>query len=717
MGPGLTGRIVFILSGLGLFLFPAATQTSVRQVRALPPGAVVTTTGTVTTGEEWGFQRYIQDQTAGIAAYGSSLAELMPGDSIRIRGVVSVYRGEYQLSPVFSIERIDANRPIPVRSAPDMASAIDSGWQAMVVRCSCVAFESCYDEIREGPMRLYDRTGQYTRVVVPEGFSGLGAPIGPDMFAEGILAALEDQPFLRLKDAGFNESGDCRHIAPALFSHANERLRVTWSVAGTLPGYVEWRRQDTLLRLEPERNGNLASLEVIAPEPGALYGFSLTGFRAAGDSIRSPVAWIAIPGNSGQDPLFFFNRSVDNSYSDGSMPDGVGTSEIETDIVRRIDAAVATLDVAMYNTSRDAIVQALRRAVTRGVRVRYVADATTSNNALEGVLPFPVLFRQGDGIMHHKFVIGDAEDPAGAWVWAGSTNFSQNQLTQDPNHAIVIFEQAIARTYQAEFDEMWGSIPKGISGRTGDLKLDDTPHDFIVGGNPVELYFSPSDETGCQILRTIESADERIMVALLILTRDELIDALVRRHQDGLEVRVIVDDEESSAGALARLRAAGVPVRVHRFSPIFHHKYVIVDEGTTSDPVVATGSHNWTFSADRINDENLLLFHDQRAANIFRQEFEARWAELSLTDLGEPARARGGVAFPNPAYSILILQNHAGEACRVRISDLMGRELSTANIGPGAAWQFQVESLPPQLLAVQWQWPDARQAGWIRVGR
>jgi phosphatidylserine/phosphatidylglycerophosphate/cardiolipin synthase-like enzyme len=485
----------------------------------------------------------------------------------------------------------------------------------------------------------------------------------------------------------------------------------------TLSDFIaEWSLPDTIVRVNTELQGN----KIVARGPvvsnGDIHGFRLAGWSASSDTIRSPVSRFAASDPASPPAAFYFNRSLDTSFSDGSAPDGVGSSVIETDIIRRIDEAVATLDVAMYNTSRDAIVQALRRAAARGVVIRYVADSETSNGALDGPLPFPVLYREGDGIMHHKFVVGDVADAQRAWVWAGSTNFSANQLSQDPNHAIVLRDPAIAQTYTREFDEMWGTLPGFQDSRTGDLKVDDTPHDFVVGSVPVSVYFSPSDETGCHILDALESADAQILAGLLLLTRDELIDALIRRHRDGLDVRVIVDDEESSEEALARLRAAGVPVRVHRFSPIFHHKYAVIDEGR-EDPVVATGSHNWTFSADRINDENVLVFRDQRTANIFRQEFEARWAELQLTATVKAVDASMARAFPNPATDWVVVNNHAGQDCTLTVSNALGQHVYTAMLPAGDETTISLSGMTPQPVVVTWTWPFGRKAAVVNVIR
>ena len=107
----------------------------------------------------------------------------------------------------------------------------------------------------------------------------------------------------------------------------------------------------------------------------------------------------------------------------------------------------------MYNTTSDQLVSAVKRAAQRGVRVRYIADDETSNSSLQGVSQFPVLYRSGDGIMHHKFLIGDA-DTDHAWLWTGSTNFSTNQLSSDPNHAYVFHSKALAQNYKLEIEEM-----------------------------------------------------------------------------------------------------------------------------------------------------------------------------------------------------------------------------------------------------------------------
>ena len=51
---------------------------------------------------------------------------------------------------------------------------------------------------------------------------------------------------------------------------------------------------------------------------------------------------------------------------------------------------------------------------------------------------------------------------------------------------------------------------------------------------------------------------------------------------------------------------------------------------TLGQQIVIFGSFNFSASANRKNDENLLIVHDPTFAAYFVKEFEARWAEATM---------------------------------------------------------------------------------------
>ena len=673
-------------------------QQTISQVRALPVGSVVTTTGTISCGNEFGVVRYLQDANAGIAAYSTELISAQSGDSIVITGVLSRYRGELQLSPVLSFQVIAEGEEIESLTLENLNDISIPEFESRRVVMSCAGIKSCEGELSAGWYEVYDQWGNIARLWIAdnhpeEGFQLLNHPV----VIEGIWTKFEDQYQLMCQQVTDASGGSCHFITPPNLSFDNNFPVLSWSdiPEATTDVWIGEDSYDFNISLG-QWSGSVAVMPDFL-DPGKLYQARLTQQDSSGAMFHSVPVYFSTPSLTSSPIEILFNRSINTSYSDGSAPLAVGSSAIENDLIARIDNVTHTLVVAMYNTGRSSIVQALTRAVQRGVSVLYIADDETSNTALQGQLPFPLLLRSGDGIMHNKFIIADDHDPERAWVWTGSTNLSTNQLSTDPNHAYVIHDQALAQNYLREFNEMWGQ-----GARYGDFKTNNTSHLFQVGDALIESYFSPSDETNCHLIEAIQSADHQILIGLLLLTRNDLVDEIIQLHQEGIDVRVILEDEESSLSALAQLRQAGVRVVTHDPSPIFHHKYAIIDEGhPESDPMVITGSHNWTWSADNINDENALIIHDQRVTNIFRQEFEARWGELNPTSIHTDL-INGMKVYPNPASSFLHIENPFPESCGVELIYVDGQIVMHKDIEADQTSVLTIDqSLPAGLYMVR----------------
>lgn len=667
-----------VLAAFLLLCTPLAvfSQQTISQIRTLPVGSVVTTTGTVSCGNEFGVVRYLQDENAGISAYSTDLSLTQAGDSVIITGVLSRYRGELQLSPVLSYEvvaEVDEVKSLSIENLDDISIP---GFESRKVNIACAGIKSCESELSAGWYEVFDQWGNIARLWIAENHPAQGFLLfNRPLVVEGIWTKFEDQYQLMCQQITDASEGSCHFIPPPSLSFENNLPVLSWSNVpeATTDVWIGEESYDYDISFGQWSGSAVAKPDFL--EPGILYQARLTQQDSSGMLFHSVPVYFSTPALTAPPIEILFNRSINATYSDGSTALAVGSSAIENDLIARIDNVTHTLEVAMYNTGRASIVQALTRAVQRGVLVRYIADDETSNTALQGQLPFPLLLRSGDGIMHNKFIIADDHDPERAWVWTGSTNLSTNQLSTDPNHAYIIHDQALALNYLREFNEMWGQ-----GARYGDFKTNNTSHLFQVGDALIESYFSPSDETNCHLIEAIQSADHQILIGLLLLTRNDLVDEIIQLHQEGIDVRVILEDEETSLSALAQLRQAGVRVVTHDPSPIFHHKYAIIDEGyPESDPLVITGSHNWTWSADNINDENTLIIHDQRVTNIFRQEFEARWGELNPTSIHTDL-INGMKVYPNPASSFLHIENPFSESCGVELINVDGQIVMRRNI-------------------------------------
>ena len=90
----------------------------------------------------------------------------------------------------------------------------------------------------------------------------------------------------------------------------------------------------------------------------------------------------------------------------------------------------------------------------------------------------------------------------------------------------------------------------------------------------------------------------------------------------------------------------------------FHHKYAIADASNSgADPIVITGSHNWSSNAENNSDENTLIIHNATIANIYLQEFEKRWEELGNTnEINNLIDVKLDV-FPNPTNGCITVSS------------------------------------------------------------
>ena len=73
--------------------FWSVAQTDIADARSYSVGQTVTVSGVVTNGSELGLIRYMQDGTAGIAAYGGSVGSISRYDSITVTGPLTEFSG------------------------------------------------------------------------------------------------------------------------------------------------------------------------------------------------------------------------------------------------------------------------------------------------------------------------------------------------------------------------------------------------------------------------------------------------------------------------------------------------------------------------------------------------------------------------------------------------------------------------------------------------
>ncbi len=401
----------------------------------------------------------------------------------------------------------------------------------------------------------------------------------------------------------------------------------------------------------------------------------------------------------------FFTQPVNTAVSKGVQAQYLNNCMGDT-IVAYINRSKYTLDIAVYNytSTFPGIAAAVNSAFNRGVRVRWIYDSSSSNTGIpllvSGVRRLVSPADGGDySIMHNKFMVIDANsgNAADAVVWTGSSNWNSQQFNDDYNNAVAIQDQALAKAYRAHFNMMWGDTgiaPNLSASKFGQFKTDLGAHSFLIEGKLVELYFSPADGTNTKIQAAMNSANSDLYFSMSTFTSNSNATLLISKSTSGVYVAGVNDPSITSASPYTILTSGlGSNFKVHTGSGLYHHKFLIADASNKcSDPLVLTGSHNWTFSADTKNDENTLIIHDDTAANIYYQAFHADFTALGGTLMSIPDCTTGGslleqasfdmAVYPNPAVGSFFLkfQGQSPQFADVQVYDLNGRRVADAVI-------------------------------------
>ncbi len=629
-------KLITLLSFQILFFSTLFSQITIEEARQMPLGSTVEVQGIITHGPEMGPIRYLQDATGGIPIYapGNFSDEALEGHEIKLSGELKDFRNLLEIDPLSAYEIISTGNTLPAFQVITPAG-MSEDTEAELVKIDGVTFEEGGNKFGVGTY-FFNADGERGQTYIRSGHPLVGTNIPlASVNISGIVSQFEANYQLLLRGERDLQIADAFFIAenPAQSNIGKNSFDVSWetNVEGTtLLRYGTTTDMDQQVMVAGVNTDHKVTLSGLEP---ATFYYVQGVSEKDGVEILSSVKYFSTVSNSSGEIQVYFNKSVDPSYSTGGVALTTTAAALEAAIIKKIDDAQSTIDVSMYNNNRRPLRNALERAFDRGVIVRYIANNGTLNAALSNPnTNFPVLQANPDALMHNKYLAIDVDSELDSWVLMGSLNFTEQNEINDYNNMVFIQDQALAKAYVVEFEEMWGAstpTPGIFTVKSGVQKSDNTPHQFIINGQAVESYFSPSDNTTLAIVDAVKSADETLDFALLTFTVNDLGTAVLNAHNDGIEVRGIVENTTDQGTEFAFLESRGVNIVNHPAMGSIHHKYGIIDgNAVSSDPIVVTGSHNWSASAETRNDENTLLIHSPVVANIFIQEFEQRWCEI-----------------------------------------------------------------------------------------
>ena len=260
------------------------------------------------------------------------------------------------------------------------------------------------------------------------------------------------------------------------------------------------------------------------------------------------------------------------------------------------------------------------------------------------------------GLGHNKFVVlAKAGVPAA--VWTGSTNWTTTGLCTQMNNALLIEDKAVAALYRAQWDRLQNASPPALvpAGFPPSLvAANDVSHSLTVGtgaaASKATVWFTrTSDQRDMNELRGLIASARQSILFLMFQPGKQGLHTLAgqRANEPGMYVRGLVSTLGSDA-ASSELNVLDVRLvssdrkfkpdhytvvqpqglgsdlgpwiaevtRRNFLSQIGHaivHSKVLVIDALSADPVVVTGSHNFSAPASENNDENLVIVRGHKA--------------------------------------------------------------------------------------------------------
>ena len=447
-------------------------------------------------------------------------------------------------------------------------------------------------------------------------------------------------------------------------------------------------------------------------ECGTSYEFQVQaycpGLEGLG-SVSAPVTFstnrcLPVSRSSGAINVYF-NYPVDTTVAIGTKAKYVDHAFADT-IIGYINRAKYSIDVCQSNYVQNAdfsnIAAAIDSAYTqRGVTVRWIYDGNQPNTGKSyittGIQSLASPTTAGYGAMHNKFMIidavsGNTNDPI---VCTGSASWTDTSLNYSFNNLIFLQDSALAAAYKAEFDMMWGSTGATTNSTTakfGTAKTSLGLDTFVVGGNLVELYFSPTDGTDAHVLSSIASATTDLYFGMYGFTNNGDALAIDAARMAGAYTTGMIDQISESGTAYATLSTTlSNPLVIYAGAYQYGNEYLIVDPSNyCSDPQLLTGSCDWTTAANTLNDENMIIVHSGTVANEYYQSFKfnytewgghlATFANCSLAHVSGPVMPlmdESFMVYPNPTTQTTAISYNLTGAWKVSVSvmDLFGRNI------------------------------------------
>ncbi|HEX9972471.1 MAG TPA: phospholipase D-like domain-containing protein, partial [bacterium] len=448
---------------------------------------IVTVKGEVTVTDQFGITGSVEDTTGGVAIYDANfVSQVNIGDLVTLSGTVTQYNGLTELKEVTILEHTAHSPSIEpqVITCQDIATEGTNGvekFEGKLVRINNVTVNTTDWNVTGSGVNytLTDNTGSCEiRIDKDTNITNTPAPTGSFDVISVVAQYDYSSPFTKGYQLMPRFIEDIIiYSGPRLLSGPDEKditpyaMTITWSTATPANSIIKYGETSSyeIDSLTIEASVVQHEMTLTGLSPATIYHVKAgsgdnTGTNYFPDHI---VITSSDPTSTGEINVYF-NKSIDASLAyPGNQANG--NQNLEQKLIQRINTAQYSIDFCFYSWNLADVTDAILSVQQRNVKIRFIYDHEHSQyqvNRLKqaGITVIDNAFGNNDGteIQHNKFAIFDARNSNSAaddWVWTGSLNLTDDMESgvNAAQNVIEIQDQALAKAYTIEFNEMWGS--------------------------------------------------------------------------------------------------------------------------------------------------------------------------------------------------------------------------------------------------------------------
>lgn len=337
-----------------------------------------------------------------------------------------------------------------------------------------------------------------------------------------------------------------------------------------------------------------------------------------------------------------------------------GLEEAMLAYIGKANSAKYGLRAAVYEFQYEPVLEAFKAASDAGADVKIVYDARHSASkdypqeknleAIKGAgIQALCIEREANPsyIAHNKFIVL-LEDGQPTQVWTGSTNFTDGGIFGHSNVGHLVRDPKVAAAYLAYWQEL-ADDPQAKALRPWNEKKSPVPkgdpppnaNGYIFSPRPsleaLEWYAQLFGECDRPVFFTAAFGVNDLFEKVLEEDKGCLRYVLLDKDDKGLEVIKRDTDNRIAYGAVLNSGyldrwAAEKLTGLNAHVSYIHTKYMLIDP-LSADPIVISGSANFSNASTTNNDENMIVVRgDTRVADIYLGEFMRLFYQFYFRD-------------------------------------------------------------------------------------